>query len=380
MNELHKPLGQRPGSSAKTNSNRWVMIGLGGLAVALLSLTAYIFIDARQENTAVVALNDAKVEPEKKPEPPVQQSEDENTADSQRLSPSDPLPEEIAPEPQSKPSFKPRPVEKKRLSNWVPLPELVEKSEFGPLPKISSSGLRPLDAYSQSSGRVGANRVAIVVGGLGLSQSGSKDAIAALPSSITLGFSPFGNSLGRWVQRARQEGHEVVLQLPMEPLGYPSVNPGPHTLNSKASEGANLGNLRWSLGRMTNYPVVMNYLGAGVAGKHQIMRPLLEEIRNRGLGYVDDGTVQVSAAPQLSKEMRLPNAVANMVVDASRDSTSIRAQLKGLELLAKKRGFAIATATGFPESVEQISKWAKEAPKNGIQIVPLSNLIRDYGN
>ena len=63
------------------------------------------------------------------------------------------------------------------MSDWVPLPDLVEKSEFGPLPKISDGDVRPLDAYSQASGMTGANRVAIIVGGLGLSQTGTQSAI-----------------------------------------------------------------------------------------------------------------------------------------------------------------------------------------------------------
>ena len=84
----------------------------------------------------------------------------------------------------------------------MPLPDLVEKSEFGSLPRISNSNVRPLDAYSQSSGLTGANRVALIVGGLGLSQTGTQAAIKALPPSISLGFSPFGNSLQRWMQNA----------------------------------------------------------------------------------------------------------------------------------------------------------------------------------
>ena len=181
------------------------------------------------------------------------------------------------------------------------------------------------------------------------------------------------------MQNARREGHEVVLQLPMEPLGYPTINPGPRTLVSGVEQGQNLMNLRWALGRMTNYPVVMNYLGAGFTSKPNALRPVLKEIRDRGLGYIDDGSASASEAIRLSQDLRLPHASGNIIVDSDRDKDRMRNNLKALESLAKARGYAIATASAFPESVEVIKEWAQDAEKRDIIIVPVSNLLKDYG-
>ena len=70
----------------------------------------------------------------------------------------------------------------------------------------------------------------IVVGGLGLSQTGTQKAIETLPEDVTLAFAPYGSSLQRWVDKAREDGHEVLLQIPLEPIDYPQENPGEHTL------------------------------------------------------------------------------------------------------------------------------------------------------
>jgi len=258
------------------------------------------------------------------------------------------------------------------------VPDNLEPSEFGRLPKIPGDGTRPLDIHSSSSGSIGANRIALVLGGLGLSQTGTQDAIKRLPEGVTLAFSPQGNSLQRWMQAARREGHEVALQLPMEPLGYPTVNPGPQTLNSKVSKGANLKNLRWSLGRMTNYPVVINYLGAGMLSNRAALKPVLEELRARGLAIVDDGSVQSSNLTNFAGEMRLPNAKASIIIDRVRDADRIRAQLRTLEAVARQQGNVIATATAFPQTVEIVEEWAKSLNQRGVLLVPLSNLVRDY--
>src|SRR5690606_21886588 len=112
---------------------------------------------------------------------------------------------------------------------------LVEETEFGPLPRRAADGRRPFDVYARPwSGARGA-RVAIVIGGLGVSQTGTQGAIAGLPPEVTLAFASGGNSLDRWMQAARREGHEIVMQVPLEPFDYPSVDPGRNTLTVDAA-------------------------------------------------------------------------------------------------------------------------------------------------
>jgi hypothetical protein len=86
-----------------------------------------------------------------------------------------------------------------------PDPGLTEMSAFGPLPRLSPDGRRPRDAYARRAPAVppGTPRIAIVVGGLGLSQTGTQKAIEALPEDVTLAFAPLGSSLQRWVEKAR---------------------------------------------------------------------------------------------------------------------------------------------------------------------------------
>ena len=117
----------------------------------------------------------------------------------------------------------------------LPDKALIEQSETGPLPMRAADGRRPVDVYARPwSGARGA-RVAIVIGGLGLSQTGTQEAIEKLPPEVTLAFAPQGNSIGRWMQAARREGHEIVMQAPLEPFDYPNVNPGRNTLTVAAT-------------------------------------------------------------------------------------------------------------------------------------------------
>jgi polysaccharide deacetylase 2 family uncharacterized protein YibQ len=257
-----------------------------------------------------------------------------------------------------------------------PEPALLEKSNFGSIPRISKSGRKPMDAYARPSPGAGTARIAIVVGGLGLSQSGSKSAIEQLPGAITLAFAPYGNSLRRWMEKARRDGHELLMQVPMEPVGYPEVNPGKHTLTTSANAAQNRKNLHWVMGRMTNYVGMMNYLGAKLGGDADALQPVLEEIAKRGLLYLDDGSAFSSKAKPAAKNAGVPFLQGNIVIDDGRSDALIQKNLKALEKLARRRGHAIGVASAFPRSVKQIALWIKQAEKRGIEIVPVSALVR----
>jgi polysaccharide deacetylase 2 family uncharacterized protein YibQ len=86
----------------------------------------------------------------------------------------------------------------------------------------------PFDIYARPwSGSTRDTRVVIIVGGLGLSQTGTQHTqLQTLPEDITLAFAANGNSLQRWMQEARRQGHEILLQVPFEPFDYPANDPG----------------------------------------------------------------------------------------------------------------------------------------------------------
>lgn len=254
---------------------------------------------------------------------------------------------------------------------------LIEQSEQGPLPVRAADGRRPVDVYARAwSGARGA-RVAIVIGGLGLSQTGTQEAIAALPSEVTLAFAPQGNSVNRWMQAARREGHEIVMQVPLEPFDYPAVNPGRNTLTVNASTDENLQSLRWALGRTTNYTGVMNYMGARFSADREAMAPLMAELGERGLLYLDDGSSARSVAAELAQGNKVPFAAADVAVDAVRERGSILEKLDELERTARAKGFAIGTGSAFDVTVDAVVAWVGEAKKRGVEIVPVSALAAD---
>jgi polysaccharide deacetylase 2 family uncharacterized protein YibQ len=210
-----------------------------------------------------------------------------------------------------------------------------------------------------------------VVGGLGLSQTGTQNAIDALPPDVTLAFAPYGSSLERWVSKARAGGHEVILQIPLEPLDYPAVDPGEHTLLASGG-AANRQDLHWTLGRMTSYAGVMNHMGARFLQDERALVPFLGEIGERGLYYLDDGSTPQSLAGKVGEALKVPVVTADLTIDRDRSPAAIASALDSLESIARERGLAVGVASAFPSSVEAIARWTTAAEARGIIVIPAS--------
>ena len=242
-----------------------------------------------------------------------------------------------------------------------------------------ANGRRPLDVYAGYwSGRRG-NRVAVVVGGLGLSQSGTQEAIQKLPKGVTLAISPDGNSLERWARAARRKGHELLLQVPMQAFGRGEPDPRERRLELDLSAGENVERLLGSLGRFTNYVGVMNYQGGAFQAQEGALTPVMREVRDRGLLYVDDGSNGQSRAGPVARGIAAPFAGADIVLDLDRSADAIEEQLARLEETARGTGRAIAVATAYDESVDAITAWAKTIEAKGFELVPVSALADDPG-
>lgn len=260
----------------------------------------------------------------------------------------------------------------------APAPDnrLVERSRYGLLPKLAPDGAMPAKVYARPLGPEPATkpvgRIALLVGGLGISQTGTADAITRLPGPVSLAFAPYGTDLERTVQRARGEGHEVFLQLPMEPFDYPDNDPGPHTLLTGPKASDNADKLHWSLGRFTGYVGIVNFLGGRLTSDENALSPLLRELASRGLMVIDDGSSPRSLLASSATRAQIPAVKIDRVIDGVTRADAIDKELAALETLARDQGVVIAAASALPVSIERINRWAQSLEAKKIALVPVS--------
>src|SRR5690606_31283980 len=174
----------------------------------------------------------------------------------------------------------------------APIAGLFSPGPNGPLPRIAPDGRVPAQAYARPFRSNGKPMVSLVVGGLGLNAVTTRAAIERLPAEVTLSFVPYAEGLQAWIDMARAQGHEVMIELPMEPTGYPDNDPGPYTLLSSGGADDVEAKLGWLLGRATGYFGVTNYLGDRFAASDEGMGAMLAVLRQRGVAFLDDGSMR----------------------------------------------------------------------------------------
>lgn len=253
-------------------------------------------------------------------------------------------------------------------------PALIENSPMGPLPRIADDGRKPMTAYAAPAA-TGKFRIAIVVSGLGISARATTAALASLPPGVTLGFAPYAGDVQHWVNQARQFGHEVVLEIPMEPFDFPDSDPGPHTLRAGVDEDSNLQRLTWTLSRFTGYAGVTNLLGQRFLSDSDVLSPAMTYLARRGLYFYDNGAAAQSTAPQVAAATATVFAQSNESLDDIQTALEIDRHLSALEDEARAHGSAIGSGFLYPVTVDRIAAWAKGLHGRGFVLVPVSAIV-----
>jgi len=254
-------------------------------------------------------------------------------------------------------------------------PGLIEATAAGPLPRIADNGRTPMAAYAPPVAAAKTPKIALVVTGLGISAKATEAALANLPAAVTLAFPPYATDVQRWVSEARRRGHEVLLEVPMEPYDFPDSDPGPHTLRIGAPEDANLERLTWAMTRFSGYAGITNLLGGRFLADADSLEPVLNFVSSRGLLFFDSGSGARSAVSEVASRLGAPYAQSAVTIDAIQTDMEIDQRLSELETRARASGSAAGTGFLYPVTVERIAAWAQGLQGRGFVLVPASAIV-----
>ncbi|MEX6632862.1 divergent polysaccharide deacetylase family protein [Hyphococcus lacteus] len=253
---------------------------------------------------------------------------------------------------------------------------LLQTTALGQIPKISPDGRRAVKYYARSfDGSSREPKVALIIGGLGLNSAITERAIDDLPPEVSLSFAPYAKDLEFWTQKARNAGHEVLIELPMEGYGGNQQALGAAALLTSRTPQENLQRMDWLMSRFGGYFAATNYMGAKFTADNASLAPVLKKLKDAGVGYIDD----TGAAKQHGIGLGLPMTTVSRMIPAAAtddDRAKVKRELAMLEHIAEQDGRAIGKTYAYATTIDEVVEWSRTLPRKGITPAPASALLQ----
>lgn len=254
----------------------------------------------------------------------------------------------------------------------APHPALIEQGRHGLMPIISADGRESWQVYARPfNDHDPRPLIALVITELGMSQAKTHK-VLQLPGEVTLAFSPYAEGLSEWIRQARAAGHEILLEVPMEPPRYPSDDPGPRALLTSLGPTQNSDRLDWLLGRFQGYVGILESMGGRFATSPLHLQPVLETAKRRGLMYVDRRRGTTSFSGEMADELDLLRVGSDIEIDVDPAPREIARRLAAAENRVQRTGSAVLVARPYPVTVDAVTAWIGTLEEKGILLAPLT--------
>ena len=221
-------------------------------------------------------------------------------------------------------------------------------------------------------------KIAIIIDDLGNSLHLGREAVE-LPGALTysvLPKLPYSREIAR---RAYDSGKEVMLHLPMQTHDGRFLGPG--GLHRALSRKEFARAVRASLAAVPHVSGVNNHMGSLLTRDKASMRWLMQDLGCfHDLYFVDSRTDVRTVARELAREAGLANAQRDVFLDNQQDPDYVRSQFRRLIAKAQAEGTAIGIGHPYPATLAVLAEELPRLADQGIQLVPVSQLVEKRRN
>ena len=220
-------------------------------------------------------------------------------------------------------------------------------------------------------------KVAIIIDDLGYDRFIAKKFLA-LDGVFTFSVLPHGPHTKRIAKAAEAKGYEIMLHLPMEPIEYPSVNPGPGALLTSMSPDELIEQLRKDLDDVPSIKGVNNHMGSRMTTVSTQMYQIFSVLKQRNLFFIDSRSTAKTVCKPSARLLQIPFAQRDVFIDHIPDPEFIRKQLRQLVKIAKRKGVAVGIAHPHKITYKILSQELPELKKK-VRLVPASKIVKVAG-
>ena len=216
--------------------------------------------------------------------------------------------------------------------------------------------------------------IAIVIDDMGLDRPRAQKMIG-LAGPLTLSLMTYADNLPGLVEQARKGGHEIMAHLPMEPMDA-NENPGKGALKVNMDDATIRKTIAADLDNWSGYVGVNNHMGSKFTKDAARMAIVMDELKARGLLWLDSKTIGDTAGPSAAKAAGVPYVERDVFLDNVVTVDAVTVQLEQLAAAAKAHGSAIGIGHPHDSTIAALQKWLPGLAARGIALVPITEILK----
>ncbi len=222
-------------------------------------------------------------------------------------------------------------------------------------------------------------RVALVLYGFAEDGGDLAKRLFALDLPFAVAIPPDGKTSWALFRDAHHANREVVLHLPLEPINYPQVSPGPGTLLVSWKPAKITSEMRREISQANPIVAVANLMGSLATQDMTVMTTIYQELHRERLPFVHLNPAPGSVCRPLASKLGVAYAEPDAVIDGETRYAKPLALAKAWKsVLASARPGSerVVWLRATKTSVDWMAQSLDPAKLKGVNLVPLSALLR----
>ncbi len=195
-----------------------------------------------------------------------------------------------------------------------------------------------------------------------------------MPKAVSVAIFPNAPDSQMMMNKAHQQGREILIHLPMAPLSKQPLEKDTLTPSMSAAEVKRIvdqaiRNIPYAIG-------INNHMGSAMTSSRSGMDNVMQAMNAHNLFFLDSMTIGNTQSVNAAQGTRVKVIKRNVFLDDVQNEGEIRRQFERAIQLARKNGYAIAIGHPHPATVKVLQQMLPNLPSDIVLVRP-SELLNE---
>ena len=221
--------------------------------------------------------------------------------------------------------------------------------------------------------QVQAAKLSILIDDFGYRQH-EENQVLQMPKAVSVAIFPNAPDSQMMMNKAHQQGREILIHLPMAPLSKQPLEKDTLTPSMSAAEVKRIvdqaiRNIPYAIG-------INNHMGSAMTSSRSGMDNVMQAMNAHNLFFLDSMTIGNTQSVNAAQGTRVKVIKRNVFLDDVQNEGEIRRQFERAIQLARKNGYAIAIGHPHPATVKVLQQMLPNLPSDIVLVRP-SDLLNE---